>query len=142
MNSRTQHLYSIQSTRAANYNNLSTFSKHSDSTYWVNTVILRSYSSITSSESYIQIQARKYVGRFHPFIGHEGPWGEYRHSSTLFLTTALEGGEGSASYPCRTLPPGNTRYPFYRRLGGPEGRSGQVRKISPHQDSIPAPSTP
>jgi hypothetical protein len=24
-----------------------------------------------------------------------------------------------------------TRYPLYRRLGGPQGRSGQVRKISP-----------
>ena len=29
------------------------------------------------------------------------------------------------------LPPGKTRYPLYRRLGGPQGRSGQVRKISP-----------
>jgi hypothetical protein len=28
------------------------------------------------------------------------------------------------------LPPGNTRYPLYRRLGGPQGRSGRVRKIS------------
>jgi hypothetical protein len=29
------------------------------------------------------------------------------------------------------LPPGKTRYPLYRRLGGPQGQSGQVRKISP-----------
>ena len=29
------------------------------------------------------------------------------------------------------LPPGSTRYPLYRRLGGPQGRSGRVRKISP-----------
>jgi hypothetical protein len=29
------------------------------------------------------------------------------------------------------LPPGKTRYPLYRRLGGPKGRSGRVRKISP-----------
>ena len=29
------------------------------------------------------------------------------------------------------LPPGNTRYPLYRRLGGPQGRSGLVRKKSP-----------
>jgi hypothetical protein len=29
------------------------------------------------------------------------------------------------------LPPGKTRYPLYRRLGTPQGRSGQVRKISP-----------
>jgi len=47
-----------------------------------------------------------------------------------FLTTALEGGEWSASRPGRSLPPGKTRYPLYRRLGGPQGRSGQVREIS------------
>jgi hypothetical protein len=47
------------------------------------------------------------------------------------MTTALEGGEGSASRPGRSLPTGKTRYPLYRRLGGPQGRSGQVRKISP-----------
>jgi len=47
------------------------------------------------------------------------------------MTTALEGGEGSASRPGRSLPPGKTRYPLYRRLGGPQGRSGEVRKISP-----------
>src|SRR5215471_13527024 len=47
-----------------------------------------------------------------------------------FLTSALEWGEGSASRPGRFLPPGKTRYPLYRRLGGPQGRSGQVRKIS------------
>ena len=40
------------------------------------------------------------------------------------------GGEGSASRPDRSLPPGKTRYQFYRRLVGPQGRSGQVRKIS------------
>ena len=40
-------------------------------------------------------------------------------------------GEGSTSRPSRSLPPGKTRYPLYRRLGGPQGRSGQVRKISP-----------
>jgi hypothetical protein len=46
------------------------------------------------------------------------------------MTTALEGGERSASRPGRFLPPGKTRYPLYRRLVGPQGRSGQVRKIS------------
>jgi hypothetical protein len=29
------------------------------------------------------------------------------------------------------LPPGETRYPFYRRLGGPHDRSGRMRQISP-----------
>ena len=47
------------------------------------------------------------------------------------MATALEGGEGSASRPSRSLPPGKTRYPLYRKLGWPQGRSGQVRKISP-----------
>jgi len=28
------------------------------------------------------------------------------------------------------LPPGNTRYPLRRRLGGPQGRSGHVWKMS------------
>ena len=32
------------------------------------------------------------------------------------MTAALEGGEWSAGRPGRTLPPGKTRYPFYRRL--------------------------
>jgi hypothetical protein len=29
------------------------------------------------------------------------------------------------------LPPGITRYPLYRKLGMPQGRSGRVGKISP-----------
>jgi hypothetical protein len=33
--------------------------------------------------------------------------------------------------PGRFTPGKETRYPFYRRLGGPQGRSGRVRKISP-----------
>ena len=37
------------------------------------------------------------------------------------MTTALEGGEGSESRPSRSLPPGKTWYPLYRRLGGPPG---------------------
>ena len=41
------------------------------------------------------------------------------------------GVRGSASRPGRSLPPGETRYPLCRRLGGPQGRFGQVRKISP-----------
>jgi hypothetical protein len=48
-----------------------------------------------------------------------------------FQTSALERREGLASRPGRSLPPGKTRYPLYRRLDGPQGRSGQVRKISP-----------
>jgi hypothetical protein len=49
----------------------------------------------------------------------------------LFLDHGTRRGEGSASRPGRSLPPGKTRYPLHRRLGGPHGGSGQVRKISP-----------
>ena len=49
----------------------------------------------------------------------------------LFLDHGTRRGEGSASRPGRSLPPGKTRYPLYRRLIGPQGRSGQVRIISP-----------
>ena len=46
------------------------------------------------------------------------------------MTTALEVGEWSASCPGRTLPPGKTRYPLYRRLGGPQGRSGRAENLA------------
>ena len=47
------------------------------------------------------------------------------------MTAALEGGEWSAARPGRTLPPGKTRYPLYRRLGGPQGRSGRAENLVP-----------
>ena len=47
------------------------------------------------------------------------------------MTSALEGGEWSAASPGRTLPPGKTRYPLYRRLGGPKGRFGQAENLTP-----------
>jgi hypothetical protein len=40
----------------------------------------------------------------------------------------MVGGQHHAS---AASPTGKTRYPLYRRLGGPRGRSGRVRKISP-----------
>jgi len=41
------------------------------------------------------------------------------------MTAALEGGEWSAARPSRTLHPGKSLYPLYRRLGEPQGRSGR-----------------
>jgi len=54
----------------------------------------------------------------------------WRYRSTLSLTSALDrvGGQCHAPVP---LPPGKTRYQLYRRLGRPQGLSGQVRIISP-----------
>jgi len=47
------------------------------------------------------------------------------------MTAALEGGEWSAARPGRTLPLGKTRYPFYRRLGRPQRRSGWAENLVP-----------
>ena len=47
------------------------------------------------------------------------------------MTATLEGGEGSATRPGRNLPPGKKRYPFYRRLGGLQGRSGRAENLVP-----------
>jgi len=55
------------------------------------------------------------------------------------MTAALEGGEWSAARPGRTLPPGKTWYPFYRRLGGPQGRSRRGENLVP---TDPGPSSP
>jgi len=52
------------------------------------------------------------------------------------MTAALEGGEWSAAFPGRTLPPGKSRYPFYRRRGGPPGPVWTGGKSRPHRDSI------
>jgi len=52
------------------------------------------------------------------------------HISTLSLNSALDG-VGGQRHAAAVLPLGKTRYPLYRKLGGPQGRSGQVRKISP-----------
>ena len=54
-----------------------------------------------------------------------------RRIALLFLDHGTRRGEGPASRPDRFLLWRKTRYPLYRRLGGPQGRSGQVREISP-----------
>ena len=60
-----------------------------------------------------------------------------RGIALISMTAELEGGGCSAARPGRTLPPANTRYQLYRRLGGPQGRSGRAEKSRPHRDSIP-----
>jgi hypothetical protein len=40
-------------------------------------------------------------------------------------------GVGGQRHTPPALSPGKARYPLYRRLGGPQDRSGWVRKISP-----------
>ena len=68
-------------------------------------------------------------GKGHPVTGHESPEGEWMYSSTLSLTSTLDG-VGGQHHASAALSPGReTRYPLYRRVGGPQGRFGQVRKV-------------
>ena len=46
-------------------------------------------------------------------------------------------GMGGQRHASATLPLGKTRYSLYRRLGGPQGRSGQVQEISPPPEFNP-----
>jgi hypothetical protein len=54
-----------------------------------------------------------------------------RYRSTFSLTLALDEGGWSPPRPGRFTPGKENRYPFYRRLGGPQGRFGGLRNISP-----------
>ena len=47
------------------------------------------------------------------------------------MTAALDVGEWTAACPDRTLPPRKTQYSFYRRLGGPQGRSELEENLVP-----------
>jgi hypothetical protein len=54
------------------------------------------------------------------------------HTVTWVLVAAVQRHHAQAA-----LPPGKTRYPLYRRLGGPQGPSGRVQKISPPPEFDP-----
>ena len=54
-----------------------------------------------------------------------------RGIALLFLDRGTRKGWVSAARPGRTLPPGKTRYPFYRRLGGPQRWSGRAENHVP-----------
>ena len=76
-----------------------------------------------------------------PYNRPRRPRGEQRYSSTLSLTSALDGVGGQRHDPA-TLLPGKTRYPLYRRLGGPKAGLDGCRKSRLHRDSIPGPFSP
>jgi len=50
------------------------------------------------------------------------------YSSTLTLTSALDGLSGQRHAPAVLLP-GKTQYPLYRKLVEPQGRCGRVQNI-------------
>jgi hypothetical protein len=76
-------------------------------------------------------------GKVHPRTGREGQDGELKYSSTLSLTSALDGGQLSTPRPCRFTPGKAIQYPLCRRMGGPPNRSALVGKISPPPEFDP-----
>jgi hypothetical protein len=54
-----------------------------------------------------------------------------RGIALLILKLGARRGWKLSTAPRPLYPPGKTRYTLYRRLGGPQCRSGRVRKISP-----------
>jgi len=72
----------------------------------------------------------KVKGKFQLVTCNEDTEGEYSYGYTLSLTSELNG-MGGLSHAPAALPPGMTRYPFYRTPGGSQEWSGQMRKISP-----------
>jgi hypothetical protein len=81
----------------------------------------------------VELSNVKYICKYRlvsPFLQATKVLRESRGIALLcFLDLGCRMGDGSASRSGRFLPPGKTRYPLYRRLGGSQGRSGQVRKI-------------
>jgi hypothetical protein len=55
-------------------------------------------------------------GKVHPKTGHEGPEGKSMYSSTLSLTSALDGGGWSTQRPGR-FTPGNDPVPIVQEAG-------------------------
>ena len=69
-------------------------------------------------------------GEVLPITSRDSPDGEQIYICTLPSTSTLDEGWVVSTTPRPLYPPGKTRYPLYSRLGGPQGRSGLVRKIS------------
>jgi hypothetical protein len=65
--------------------------------------------------------------KIHPAAGYEDPDGEKRYSPILSLSPALDG-VGVQLHAPAALPSVKARYSLYRKLGGPQGCSGQVWK--------------
>jgi len=108
---------------------------------------LRHYDLMKRHDGHIKYNIDIYIyiikGKFpvHHITGHEGPEVEYRYSSTLSLTSALDGG-GVINATPRPLYP--RQRPGTHRLGGwavPKAHLDGCGKYRPHQDSIRAPSS-
>ena len=85
----------------------------------------------------IYICKGKGKGKVHPRTGHEGPEGEKMHSSTLSLTSALDG-VGRQRHTSAALPLGKrSGANFTDGWVGPRAGPDGCGKSLPHRDSMP-----
>jgi len=84
------------------------------------------------------LRTRCWTSRYH--VKEKVKWSRYgpgvaqrmgRGIALLFHDRGIRRGWVVSSTPRPHLPPGKTQYPFYRRLGGPQGRSGRVENLFP-----------
>jgi hypothetical protein len=61
----------------------------------------------------------------------EGREREFMYSSTLFFISMLDGDSWLASFPGHFTSSEETRFPLYRRLGGPQGQSAGAENLAP-----------
>jgi hypothetical protein len=89
-----------------------------------------------------QIKTHKGKDKGHTITDHKGPEGEERYSSTLSLTSALDGMVGQRHALAALLP--GKRPGTYFIGGWVDARAGldSCGKSRPHRESIPGPSIP
>jgi hypothetical protein len=105
----------------------------------VSAYFYRNMAALASRPCKMHIKVKVKLSRYRPGVAQRVG----RGIALLFhARSIIRGGEWLAARPKPNLPPGKTRYPLYKRLGGLQSRYGEVRKISPHRDSIPGPSSP
>jgi hypothetical protein len=82
----------------------------------------------------------KAKGKGHPITGHEGPEGEQKYSSTLSLTSALDGWVVNAT-PRPLYPQERPGTHFIVGWVGPRAGLDKCGKSLSHRDSNPGPSS-
>jgi hypothetical protein len=98
-----------------------------DSSTW-EWLLLINKNTITMHVFSLICQNIKGKSKVRPIRDHERPEGDYRSSSILSSNSALDGGGWLTPRTGRFTPRKESRYPMYKRLGGPWRRSGRVRK--------------
>ena len=86
--------------------------------------------------------SNKAKGKGHHRTGHEGPEVQQRYSSTLSLTSAVDGGGWSTPRP-GSFTPGKDPLPIVQEAGwapGPVWKGAE--NLTPLRDSIPGPTSP